>query len=188
MLNYFLKKTKKNRNGENKTCFNLPGFSIIEVITVLLVISIGMAGTISLVTQSIRGQAINKNTLIAYQLAQEGIELVRFVRDTNWNQDEPWNTDLAEGNYYMDYTMDIPVLIPTGLSGPGVGKLTLSPSSGFYESEPSSFLPEGSFARIINISQPEPSVPKMLVLVTVYWFDRGAPYSYSLETELYDWL
>lgn len=187
MLNYFFKKIKKDRS-KNNVSFNLPGFSIIEVITVLLVISIGMAGTISLVTQSIRGQAINKNTLIAYQLAQEGIELIRFVRDTNWNQGEPWNTDLAEGDYYMDYTMDIPVSIPTGLSGPGVGKLTLNPSLGFYESEPSTFLPEGSFARIINISQPEPAVPKILVSVTVYWFDRGAPYSYSLETELYDWL
>ncbi|MFZ4631737.1 MAG: type IV pilus modification PilV family protein [Patescibacteria group bacterium] len=180
MLRKFFIKNKKNNLACNKSAFTL-----VEVITVLLVISIGMTGVMSLIVQNIKSQSINKNTLVAYQLAQEGIELIRKVRDTNWLTGTgagKWKKNLSAGNYYMDYESTIPVSATTKASG----RLSQD-DDGMYYSDPISDLPEGFFSRIINISYPNGSDKNMLVRSNVYWTDRGKNYSYSLEAELYDW-
>jgi len=46
---------KKN----NHFCSFLPGFSLVEVMTVLLVISLGLVGVLSLIAQNIKSQNIN---------------------------------------------------------------------------------------------------------------------------------
>ncbi|HPY99681.1 MAG TPA: hypothetical protein PK009_02590, partial [bacterium] len=54
-----------------------PAFSIIEIMAVLLIVSLAMIGVANLAVQSIQAQTINRGSIIAYQLAQEGIEIVR---------------------------------------------------------------------------------------------------------------
>jgi len=160
------------------------GFTMIEVITVLLVISIGMTGVLSLIVQNIRNQSVNKNTLIAYQLAQEGIELVREVRDTNWRSLHTWNLNLGSGTYYMDYTNTAPRAASVV---PGSGRLKQD-IDGFYINDPSTSLLEGNFARIISITYPDAGNPELMVVKSnVYWIERGGQHSYTLEAELYDW-
>jgi prepilin-type N-terminal cleavage/methylation domain-containing protein len=156
-----------------------PGFTLIEVITVLLVISIGMVGVLSLIVQNISSQSINKNTLIAYNLAQEGVELIRQVRDTNWMMSRPWRTSLASGVYYMDYTYAVPVVAATQSAG------SLSQdSSGMYYSTPNSAAKAGAFTRIITLADHGDG---LLVTANIYWLDHSKNNLYSLETELYDW-
>ena len=56
---------------------NSTGFSLLEVVVAILIITIGMIGVTSLVIQNIQTQYINKNILIASGLAQEGLEQLR---------------------------------------------------------------------------------------------------------------
>ena len=169
---------------------------MIEVITILFIISLGMIGVLSLIVQNIASQSLNKNTLIAYQLAQEGVELVRKVRDTNWNQIPPsaWDTNLASGHYYMDYTDAVPILAVAGcancpMSSPSFaiaeefGNL-YQDADGMYLDNPGSVLPGTSFYRIITISGQAPAIS---VVANIFWKDRTRIYEYSLETMLYDW-
>lgn len=164
---------------------NRPGFSLVEVITVLLVISIGMMGILNLIVQSIKSQHLNEYTLTAYQLAQEGVELIRARRDNNWREGLAWNDSLADGAYYMDYTMREPIAISGGDQF-GMGRLVLD-SQGFYTSSPTTgSLPAGQYSRIISLNNSEDG-DKIGVRVSIYWYDRGQLNSYSLEAELYDW-
>lgn len=63
------------------------GFSMIEVIFSVFVISIGLTGTTALLNDSMRESISSRDSVIASQLAQEGIELVRNLRDNNWENE-----------------------------------------------------------------------------------------------------
>ncbi|MEI6529747.1 MAG: prepilin-type N-terminal cleavage/methylation domain-containing protein [Candidatus Falkowbacteria bacterium] len=158
---------------------NRSAFSLIEVITVLFVISLGMIGVLSLIVQNIQSQSLNKDTLIAYQLAQEGVELIRQVRDTNWHEGRAWNANLGYGDYYMDYTDSAPINAPTK----SYGNLRQD-ANGMYLDNPLSTFTGIDFYRIISIKDQSPG---MLVISTIYWSDHGRNYNYSLEAVLYDW-
>lgn len=166
---------------------NRPGFSLVEVITVLLVISIGMMGILNLIVQSIKSQHLNEYTLTAYQLAQEGVELIRARRDNNWRSSLVWNDSLADGAYYMDYTLSAPVSTNGYPNQFGAGRL-LTNDDGLYYSSPVSSLPEGQYSRIISLANlNDGDGERIKVRVNVYWYDRGQLNSYSLETDLYNW-
>lgn len=59
------------------------GFSIGEVLISMFVLLVGMLGTMTLVINSVLDIGDSRDTIIAAGLAQEGIELVRNVRDNN---------------------------------------------------------------------------------------------------------
>ncbi|MFH1661811.1 MAG: prepilin-type N-terminal cleavage/methylation domain-containing protein [Candidatus Falkowbacteria bacterium] len=82
------------------------GFGILEIVVVTFIISIGMAGVLALVAQSMQAKYITKNNLIASQLAQEGLELVRNVRDENWFNGDAFDLDISNGGtntFIVDY-------------------------------------------------------------------------------------
>ncbi|MCC7432148.1 prepilin-type N-terminal cleavage/methylation domain-containing protein [Candidatus Peregrinibacteria bacterium] len=58
--------------------------TLLEVIVALLVLTIGSASATSLIITSIRANQFNKDSLVALNLAQEGIEYMRNLRDSNW--------------------------------------------------------------------------------------------------------
>ncbi|MGI6374312.1 MAG: type IV pilus modification PilV family protein [Patescibacteria group bacterium] len=162
------------------------GFSIIEIITILFIISVALTGMITLITQSVKGEAENKNTLIAYQLAQEGIELVRGIRDNNWRQGQDWNEGLAPGDYYLDI-QNTNYQLEAARDIPEYGRLGRS-MSGFYVSAPESKLGEGEFARIIKITSSEEEPYKIGIRSSVYWRTGRTYKIYFIDTDLYDWL
>jgi prepilin-type N-terminal cleavage/methylation domain-containing protein len=163
---------------KNNKIKNKPGFTLVEIITVLFIVSIGMVGVLSLIIQNIQGHNLNKNSLAAYQLAQEGIELIRKVRDTNWNNSVVYNTALAPGLYYMDYLDDTPNSLATDTQGD-----LYKSDTDFYAHASSANLT--SFRRIIEIVST--STQAMTIHSRVSWIERGQSYSYNLEATLYDW-
>lgn len=154
-------------------------FSLVEIITILFIVSVGLLGVLSLIIQNIQSQSYNKNNLIAYQLAQEGVELIRFVRDTNWRQGDPFNTGLATGQFYMDY-QDTE---PQPYSGNANDILLRQDAAGYYVHGGSAT--STGFSRLITLSRP--NAHNVDVRVNVTWQERGGNASYDLETLLYDW-
>lgn len=59
------------------------GFTLLETIVAFAVIFAALVGPVSLVTRGIIDVTFAKNKLVALNLAQEGIELVRLARDNN---------------------------------------------------------------------------------------------------------
>jgi len=169
---------KKN----NHFCSFLPGFSLVEVMTVLLVISLGLVGVLSLIAQNIKSQNINEKALVAHQLAQEGIEIVRSIRDGNWKAGIDWRDGLPEGSYYGDF--DNIALTPA--SSIGEGKL-LQDASGLYYSAPNTTATSSIFSRLISIDSLEAPEEGIIVNSVVYWSDHGQNFSYPLQAYLYDW-
>lgn len=59
-------------------------FSTGEVILAMFVLSVGLLATMALVSKSLKHSFISRDIIIASELAQEGIELVRNVRDNDF--------------------------------------------------------------------------------------------------------
>ena len=78
------------------------GFTLIETVVALAVITGALVGPFLLSSRSIFNARYAKSRLIAANLAQEGIELIRSYRDNNVLADAPWDTGLAEGDYRVD--------------------------------------------------------------------------------------
>ena len=153
-------------------------FSLIEVISVLFILSIGLLGVLNLIIQNINSQYFSRQNIIAYQLAQEGVELIRQVRDTNWNSGANWNEHLSDGNYYMDYTNSYPIA-----TGSTSEPLYLTTNNVYTHNAANNTLTK--FNRLITISNV--SDHEIRVTSTIDWVDGTKSRSYTLEALLYDW-
>jgi len=96
------------------------GFTLIEVMIAIFVTIVGVVGIYGLVPHIFGVVAINNDRFIASQLAKEGIEIVRNIRDVNYLEsiDDwtiPWNKGLdgcitgCEADYFNLTELD-PVL------------------------------------------------------------------------------
>lgn len=62
----------------------LRGQGLLELIVALGVITTGVVGTVTLTTSSLASATDTANRVTATYLASEGLEIVRMVRDNNW--------------------------------------------------------------------------------------------------------
>src|SRR3989344_5121402 len=94
----------------------LTGFTLLETVVALGVLVTGIASVFSLSLQAIANASVSKNKLVAINLAQEGIELVRQIRDTNEIQGIAWDTGFFPAGCGGGYEADA--------SGSGIPNLT----------------------------------------------------------------
>lgn len=66
-------------------------FSIIEILIWIFIFTLGLVSIYALIISSLRLNDYSKNSIIASSLAKEGIELVRNIRDGNYNTIHKWN-------------------------------------------------------------------------------------------------
>ncbi|MDI6591435.1 MAG: prepilin-type N-terminal cleavage/methylation domain-containing protein [Patescibacteria group bacterium] len=157
------------------------GFTLLEVMAAIFVITVGVIGGMTAVQKTITLISISSSRLIAAYLVQEGIEIVRNIRDTNWLEgraaEVPWDEGLqicsagCEGDYTMNQSL---------VSWQG-GYLNID-NNNFYSY--SSGNPT-KFKRKITISKLEPDILEVQVKVT--WSERGMPQSLSAKEYLYKW-
>lgn len=124
------------------------GFSradtLIEVIISFFIIALGSTVATSLVVNSINSNSYSRNNLVAMNLAVEGIEAVRNIRDNNWlkfnfDKENCWNMrpeaastatcDAAGGKLIQpgDYSIDMnPENMRWSLSDPFATELDLA--------------------------------------------------------------
>lgn len=74
-------------------------FSLVETILAIAVIALIIVAAAQLTQSSLRVGRDTMNKFIAYHLAEEGLEIVRNLRDGNWLQNKTWRTNLNDGFY-----------------------------------------------------------------------------------------
>src|SRR3989338_9028817 len=74
------------------------GFTIVESLVAIAVFTVGISAAIFVIQQSFTVGSRVKNKIIAAYLAQEGIEVIRNIRDRNWISGNVYN--LADGCFY----------------------------------------------------------------------------------------
>ncbi len=154
---------------------------MIEMIAALFVVSVGIMGVFSLVSQTISYISIVSSRLTAIYLSQEGMEIIRNIRDSNFlkiNKGEEinWDDDLLAGSHYnFDYQSPS---IPDGTNCNVKNHLEIS--GGFYKCSDS-----GRFQRKVQITKIGDD--EMDVLIEVTWSERGRTHLVVARENLYQW-
>lgn len=83
------------------------GFTLVEALIAISILIIGILSGFILVTRALYNVSVIQDRLTASFLAQEGIELVRNIRDTNYikilnNQTVNWRDNLQDGCYIIE--------------------------------------------------------------------------------------
>jgi prepilin-type N-terminal cleavage/methylation domain-containing protein len=161
------------------------GFSIIESLVAILILSIALVPLLYISTSSNTISANIRNNLIAANLVQEGLEVVRSIRDASWHSGDPaFNTDLPDGVYRVQW--DSTSVIPLGLNPP----LKID-GNGVYNYSVGT---DTNFSRTITITQINPN--EIRVVTEVSWPVKGnvvvvgcnaGTRCISAESHLYDW-
>ncbi len=149
------------------------GFTLLETIIAIAILvgsSLAVYGATARILANVNEQ---KTKFIAAYLAQEGIEVVRNMRDTNWISSAPdWNTGLDAGDYRVQYDS-------TSLLANGDVALKLD-SNHFYNYDTGTAT---QFKRKITLSQPTDYIVK--IIAEVSWPGQTSPI--TVEEFLYNW-
>lgn len=156
-----------------------------EVIVVISIIAIGLVGVVSLVVQNVQVQYINRDILIASQLAQEGLELARNIRDKNWLDiaSSPWVfQDIAEQDSIKTFIIlsDQSTVDVTDIDD---AQAKLLNNNGYYNYQSGS---DTIFRRIIKTDN-NYSASFTVVSCIVQWTEKGQTQQYIADTILYNW-
>lgn len=194
----FLKQIKSNK-----------GFTMIEIITAIFLISAGVIGTFTVVQKVLNYTTINASRFTAAYLVQEGIEIVKNIKDTNvvriydgtamppasWDDHifccEPWPhncvTPPCECDCEADYQFVNPWLYDDS-------DTFLKIQGGFYKYSVAGA--KTKFKRKIYVERPadidNPLIDidesdMIIVKVIVEWEQKGIPYSIEAQENLYNW-
>jgi len=163
------------------------GFSILEVVIAIFIITMGLVGVLSLVIQNLQVKYINKNGIIASMLAQEGVELVRSRRDGNWENGLDFKQGIiGDGTYAIDAENIIDV--DGGIDN---ANARLKYNSGGYYCH-GAWISEGAcnqgnspFFRLITVTD---NGVYLDVQARVRFKKGNNSYDYVAETRLYNWL
>src|SRR4051812_36397281 len=79
------------------------GFSLIEALVALAILSVALVPAVLLSNSALRAASVIRDDTIAAGLAQEGIEVVRTIRDANWFTGAPFNQGLDDGSYRVQW-------------------------------------------------------------------------------------
>lgn len=172
-----------------KQCNNITmkkGLTLLEVIIAIFLITVGVLGALALITRTISITGISSQKLIASYLAQEGIEIVRNIRDGNWleqrtNPAIPWDDGLGIGDWEADYITQTLTDIYDGDF--------LKIDGGFYNYTLGT---NTKFKRKITIFDKTDLDGDMIidmfkVSVLVEWQEKGETHSVPAQENLYNW-
>lgn len=71
------------------------GFTLIETLLAVLILAVSLAAPLTIAAKAMSSALIAKDQTIAFFLAQDAVEYMRFVRDTNKLEGADWLADMG---------------------------------------------------------------------------------------------
>ena len=178
---------------------NKRGFSLIEAITAVFIVSMALVSVLAVAQTTIRAQTINKYAIISSMLAQEGLELVRNVRDTNWRNSWNWktgdgtntNTDIVQSSGNNTYTIyanpsnNLIVINSTPDSINDAGTELYQDANGYYVH--AATVNPTPFRRLIQVNDHSSDGYLEVTCIVQAQGSGNDTYTYKASTLLYNW-
>lgn len=166
------------------------GFTLVETLVALSILLIAVVTPITLIGDSLHKMYFARDEAIAVNIAQEGIEMVRQVRDTNMINNVAWDTNLSPGTYIVD--------VGSFIATPGVPSSFVIPCAGcnqtvYLDTVGTGLYRQGAastptqFSRSVVISNPNALAYERSVVSTVTWKTGGLSGSIVLQEYIYKW-
>lgn len=160
------------------------GFTLVEVVLILIMISIGLTAIMSLALKSASLNNEKRNMFNSIFLTEEGLEIMNNIRDTNViisNEYNNWDlTSVPITNDQDFYKVDFDDPAATPINKIDEAPLFLD-SNNFYSN--STFSTSTPFTRLIMVRTYETYSE---ITSWVRWTGKGENYDFRLVTHLYD--
>lgn len=155
---------------------NQKGLTILDVLVAVFIIAVGLAAVLALLNYTLRAAQTSKMGLIASGLAQEGVEIVRSVRDAqaDWTG---WFASPLAGDWQVAYDSSS-FSIPDNTSAP----LKYDAATGLYQYATGS---NTLFYRKVSISKI--SSDQLKVIVDIKWTLGSMERHLIVEDRLWRW-
>lgn len=156
------------------------GFTLVETLLALFILTTAIVAGLSVVNQGLSSTQVAKSKLIAANLTQEGIEVVRNIRDNNWLEQRTtpellWDDGLSSGDWEATHQSQS--------LEPYQGRFLKNDNNGFYNYTSG---PDTKFKRKITIQKI--TNDQLRVISKVEWQERGKIYNLTAVGDLYNWL
>lgn len=167
------------------------GFTLIEAIVAIGVISIGFVGSLVLLSKASSQASTIKDRVVVAHLAEEGIEVIRNIRDTNWLKGFEWRTGLPDtGSNFgvVDYNS-----ASVDTSDTSESRKCLNWDGNFYKHAAAPvYACSTSFKRQIKLTTLTENISGQIVdylevKSIVEWKEKGIVKSLTAIDHLYDW-
>ena len=166
-------------------------FTLVEALVALSILIVGIISGFILVTKALYNVTIIQDRLTASFLAQEGIELVRQIKDTNYlktlsGTSTDWDNNLkTDGDYLIsaDINAETVILLPWQDKS-----LYYHPSFGLYNYDNTGDATPTVFKRKINIIHV--SSDEIRVQIIMDWQSKNIKFTRGIiaEDHLFNWL
>jgi len=172
------------------------GFTLVEVLVSLFILTVGVGGAFVAIRTLTMASNINNSRLTASYLGQEGIEIIRNIRDTNWLQSRAdssvsWDDGINEDDWEIDYQTK--TLSETNFENCEEESDCMSYNKRFLKKDSNGFFSYSSgdktpFKRKVNITKKSSEDNGMVVSVTVMWKERGRSNSIEVTEIIQNWI
>ena len=159
------------------------GFTLLEVIAAIFILTVGVGGSFSLIHQTLVATSAVKLELTGSYLAQEGMEIVKNLRDQGWltkraTSTLSWDEHLrGDGYWQIDY------LTQESSDWTAYNSTPLNiDSNGFY-----GYSAGDATAFTRKVSLEEISTTTTKVTVNVEWKERGRTHSVEILENITNW-
>ena len=154
------------------------GFTLIEIIISVAIISLVSVSAMYAIGLNLSSAFNIKNNLIASSIAQEGLEVVRNIRDKDSHAGAAFGVSLSNGDYRVEWS-SFSLL-------PFQDVFLKRDSSGYYSYSSGQ---DTIFKRKITIGnslQNGPAIEKV-AKVEVSWNEKSGPKAIQAELRLFNW-
>lgn len=163
-------------------------FTLIEVVIGVTIMSIVIVAVAGLVLSTLAANRRNIQSVQAVYLAEDGVEIMRYIRDSNWLQNYSWDggEKIWSGNFGLDdfddkktlYLKETPKCPPCWGFSQDPELITLSGGVQYERSIAVKRVIDEDGAKNDGIYE---------LLVRIQWEDKGKERSYVLSTYLSNW-
>ena len=158
---------------------NNRGATLVEALIAVYILSMGILPSLAAVILANSFSSLIKNNLVAANVAQEGVEVVKAIRDENWFNNRSFDNGLADGDYRVEWNSTSLMAISTN---PVLKVSTL----GIYNYSTGT---DTNFRRKITVAKIDPTGCncELRILVEVTWLERNKTRTVRVESHLYNW-
>ena len=154
------------------------GFTLIESLLTIVIITVGIGRAYLAIHKTFTLTSGQASRFVAAFLVQEGIEIVRNIRDTNFLEEEDWRQGLGTGSREVDYTMN-------QATEPWLDRYLNIDDEGFYGYGGTPPTNPTKFKRKITITEIDDDTLEILSVVS--WQETGVTKEFEAQEKLYNW-
>lgn len=183
------------------------GFTLVETMVAITLLATALTGPFVAVQNAVQSSYVARDQLVASQLAQEGMEYIRAIRDNNYFANRTWTDGLNGASRDACYGPATGAGGPTGycvvdptqgdfhttsnamteVTGTSTAEVLYISANGLYNQQSHLGTPS-KFKRLVRVYTIPGSTTEIRVVVQVLWTTGTKAYSVMIVDNLHDWI